>query len=63
LDTGEAIARMVEVPAAYITSGAGSVLTLATVAFMAGDDDSKIQQLLDTTGMKNEILIQKRQRY
>ncbi len=60
---GEAIARMVNVPAAYVTSGAGSALTLATAAFMAGDDDAKIQQLPDTTGMKNEILIQKRQRY
>ncbi len=60
---GQAIAEMVDVPAAYITSGAGSALTLATAAFMAGDDDSKIQQLPDTSGMKNEILIQKRQRY
>ena len=60
---GQAIARMVDVPAAYITSGAGSALTLATAGFMAGDDDEKIQQLPDTTGMKNEILIQKRQRY
>ena len=54
---------MVGVPAAYITSGAGSALTLATAACMAGDDDAKIQQLPDTTGMKNEILIQTRQRY
>ncbi|PKB67367.1 MAG: hypothetical protein BZY81_04810 [SAR202 cluster bacterium Io17-Chloro-G4] len=60
---GEAIANMVDVPAAYITSGAGSALTLATAACMAGDDDAKIQQLPDTTGMKNEILIQARQRY
>lgn len=60
---GKAIAGMLDVPAAYITSGAGSALTLATAAFMAGDDDAKIQQLPDTTGMKNEILIQKRQRY
>ena len=60
---GQAIANMVDVPAAYITSGAGSALTLATAGFMAGDDDDKIQQLPDTTGMKNEILIQKRQRY
>lgn len=60
---GEAIAKMVNVPAAYITSGAGSALTLATAACMAGDDDAKIQQLPDTTGMKNEILIQARQRY
>ena len=59
----QAIAEMVGVPAAYITSGAGSALTLATAAFMAGDDDSKIEQLPDTSGMKNEILIQKRHRY
>ena len=60
---GAAIANMVNVPAAYITSGAGSALTLATAACMAGDDDAKIQQLPDTTGMKNEVLIQERQRY
>ena len=60
---GEAIARMADVPAAYITSGAGSALTLATAAVMAGQDDERIEQLPDTTGMKNEILIQKRQRY
>ena len=60
---GEVIAKMVDVPAAYITSGAGSALTLATAACMAGDDDAKIQQLPNTTGMKNEILIQARQRY
>jgi L-seryl-tRNA(Ser) seleniumtransferase len=60
---GGRLAEMLGVPAAYITSGAGSALTLATAAFMAGTDDEKIQQLPDTTGMPNEILIQKRQRY
>ena len=60
---GKYIADMTDVPAAYLTSGAGSALTLATAAIMAGDDDDKIQQLPDTTGMKNEILIQRRQRY
>lgn len=60
---GKFIAHIVNVPAAYITSGAGSALTLATAAIMAGDDDDKIEQLPDTTGMKNEILIQNRQRY
>ncbi|MBT3556045.1 MAG: hypothetical protein HN926_00850 [Chloroflexi bacterium] len=60
---GDRIAEMLDVPAAYITSGAGSALTLATAAFMAGTDDAKIEQLPDTTGMPNEILIQKRQRY
>lgn len=60
---GAAVAEMVGVPAVYITSGAGSALTLAAAAVMAGDDDDKIQQLPNTTGMKNEILIQVRQRY
>ena len=60
---GEFIADMIDVPAAYITSGAGSALTLAAAAVMAGDDDDLIQQLPNTAGMKNEILIQKRQRY
>ncbi|MBA12661.1 MAG: aminotransferase class V-fold PLP-dependent enzyme [SAR202 cluster bacterium] len=60
---GSAIANMLNVPAAYITSGAGSALTLAAAAVMAGDDDKLIEQLPNTNGMKNEILIQKRQRY
>ena len=60
---GDQIAKMLDVPAAYITSGAGSALTLAAASFMAGKDDDKIQQLPDTTGMPNKILIQKRQRY
>ena len=60
---GDEIAKILDVPAAYITSGAGSALTLAAAAFMAGKDDAKIQQLPNTTGMPNKILIQKRQRY
>lgn len=60
---GDRVAELVGVPAAYITSGAGSALTLATAAYMAGADDDLIQQLPDTTGMKDEIVIQRRQRY
>ncbi len=60
---GKAIADIVDVPAVYVTSGAGSALALASAALMAGDDDDRIEQLPDTTGMKNEILIQTRQRY
>ena len=60
---GRAVADMAGVPAAWITSGAGSALTLAAAAVMAGDDDDKIQRLPDTAGMKNEFLIQRRQRY
>ena len=60
---GDRVAELVGVPAAYITSGAGSALTLATAAYMAGADDDLIQQLPDTTGMRDEIVIQRRQRY
>ena len=63
LKAGKAIARIANVPAAYVTSGAGSALTLATAAFMAGDDDQKIEQLPSTKGMKSEILIQCRHVY
>ena len=38
-------------------AAAGSALTLGDGRADAGDDDDKIQQLPDTTGMKNEILI------
>ena len=60
---GDHIAKLTNVPSAYITSGAGSALTLATAAFMAGDNDILIQQLPDTKNIKNEILIQKVQHY
>ena len=60
---GEFLSDFIGVPAAYITSGAGSALTLATAAIMAGDDDKLIEQLPNTDGMKNEILIQKKHRY
>ena len=63
LKVGGQIADLLRVPAAYVTSGAGSALTLATAAFMAGSDDDKIQQLPDTSGMPHEILIQRRQHY
>lgn len=60
---GDYIAKLFGAEACYITSGAGSALTLTTAAFMAGDDDDLIVKLPDTSGMKDEILIQSRQRY
>ena len=60
---GDYIAKLFGAEACYVTSGAGSALTLTTAAFMAGDNDELIVKLPDTTGMKDEILIQARQRY
>ena len=59
---GQKIAAMLEVEAAYVTSSAACGLVLTTAACMAGSDPVKIQQLPDTTGMKHEIIIQKRHR-
>ncbi|MBM3957532.1 MAG: hypothetical protein FJ313_05720 [Gemmatimonadetes bacterium] len=60
---GEAVARMLGVEAAWITSGAASAITLSAAACIAGDDGDRLRRLPDTTGMPNRILIQKRQRY
>ena len=60
---GKKIAEYCNVPAGYVTSGAGAALALTGSAFMAGNNDNLIEQLPDTTGMKGEILIQKCQRY
>ncbi len=61
--SGEFIAGVLGTESAYVTSGCAAALTLSTAACMAGDDPDKIGQLPDTTGMKNEFLIQKAQRY
>ena len=60
---GDYISKLFGAEACYVTSGAGSALTLTTAAFMAGDNDDLIVRLPDTTGMKDQILIQSRQRY
>ena len=61
--SGEFIAGVLGTESAYVTSGCAAAITLSTAACMAGDDPDKIGQLPNTTGMKNEFLIQKAQRY
>ena len=55
---GQKIATMLDVDAAYVTSGAACGLLLTAAACMAGTDPDKITQLPDTTGMKHEVIIQ-----
>ena len=61
--SGAAVAEMLGVSAAWITSGAGSAIALSTAACMAGEDPERIAQLPDTKGLRNEFIIQARQRY
>ena len=60
--SGEYVAALLGVEAAYITSGAAAGLTLSTAACVAGTDLAKIRQLPDLRGMKNEVLVQKTHR-
>jgi len=61
--SGRAIAGMLGAELALVTSGAAAALVQGAAAIMAGKDPAKIARLPDTTGMRNEFLIQKRTRY
>jgi len=56
---GEIIAEACEAEAGWITTGAFNALVLAAASAMAGKDPEKMRRLPDTTGMKNEIIIQR----
>jgi L-seryl-tRNA(Ser) seleniumtransferase len=60
---GETIARLLGAEAALVTAGAASGLVLQAAACMAGDDLSRIARLPDTTGMRNELIIQRAHRF
>jgi D-glucosaminate-6-phosphate ammonia-lyase len=59
---GARIAELVGVPAAMITAGAASAITVATAAAMTRGDAKKIAQLPDTTGLRFEVIQQKSHR-
>ena len=60
---GRAIANLLGAEAASVTSGAYAALVQGAAGMMTGHDPAKIAQLPDTTGMKNEFLIQANHRY
>lgn len=57
------IAQGIGCEAAMVTSGAAGALVVGTAACITGKDQKKIQLLPDTTGMKNEVIVQKTHRY
>jgi len=59
---GKKIAEMLGVEAAMVTSGAAGAIALGTAACVTGKDPEKILRIPDTTGMKNEVIIQKTHR-
>ena len=56
---GERIARLIGVDAALVTTGAAGALLLGTAAAVTRGDPKRISRLPDTTGMPNEVIIQK----
>lgn len=60
---GKRIAELLGAEAAMVTSGAAGALMCGTSACVAGKDQEKIRRLPDTSGMKNEVIIQKSHRY
>jgi len=56
---GRVIAGATGAEAGYVVGGAAAGLTLAAAACMAGLDPAAMDRLPDTTGLKNEIVVQR----
>ena len=59
----EVIAETIGVEAAFVSSGAAGGLVLQAAACIAGTDEDKMRRLPDSTGMRNEIVMQRCQRF
>lgn len=56
---GQVIADITGAEAGYVVNGAAAGLTLGMAACVAGFDVGKMDRLPDTTGMKNQVVVQK----
>src|SRR5436309_3998199 len=56
---GEKIAKLLGVEAALVTTGAAGALLLGTAAAVTRGDRKLIPRLPDTSGMKNEVILQR----
>jgi D-glucosaminate-6-phosphate ammonia-lyase len=56
---GAVIAEITGADAGYVVAGAAAGLALATAACVAGLDVAKMDRLPDTTGMKDEVVVQR----
>lgn len=56
---GERIAKILDVEAAMVTSGAAAAMQLATAAVLTRGEPQRVLQLPNLTGMKSEVITQK----
>jgi L-seryl-tRNA(Ser) seleniumtransferase len=59
---GQRIARLIGVEAALVTTGAAGALLLATAGVVTRGQADRIRRLPDTSGMKNEVIVQRAHR-
>lgn len=55
---GERIAQLLDCEYATVSSGAFGAMTIGLGGAVAGMDEKKVAQLPDTTGLKNEVILQ-----
>lgn len=55
---GERISQLLRCEYATVSSGAFGAMTIGLAGVMCGMDEKKVAQLPDTTGLKNEVIIQ-----
>ena len=55
---GERIAELLECEYATVSSGCFGAMSIAMAGVMSGKDPKKIKQLPDTTGLRNEVILQ-----
>ena len=55
---GERIAQLLECEYATVSSGAFGAMTIGLAGVICGMDNEKVEQLPDTTGLKNEVIVQ-----
>jgi L-seryl-tRNA(Ser) seleniumtransferase len=60
---GRRIAELIGCEAAMVTAGAASALTVGTAACLTGANPDFIRRIPDLTGMKSEVIIQKKHRF
>ncbi len=56
------IATLLGVPAAMVTAGAASAISVATASCMTRNETGAMERLPETDGLKNEVIIQKAHR-
>lgn len=56
---GERIAELLNCEYATVSSGAFGAMTIGLAGVMCGMDEKKVAQLPDTTGLKDEVIVQK----